>query len=252
MSPCSAPKSLTCLVGTCHLRHLLLKYWQQSLRFKSCSVIFKAPLWALAHLTSFSCRCRTPCEPTGARSAGPRKVGLWEGCPAWVDPASASRARATPGPSCWGESEAATMEYKSVSLEPWGMAVACRGGLEHTHKHAQPARWLPSICPSRFHLPLIPCGPLCPPPCALLVPTIRKVISNFEIGQKDLLGQGLYLWLIFYWLSCFPVLQEQWLACRFGSIWDVSHFCLVEEITSKVTISDPAGQELFVSSQAIF
>ena len=79
MSPRSAPKSRTCLIGTCHLLHLLLKYWQQSLRFKSCSLIFKAPLWALAHLMSFSCRCRTPCEPTGARSGGPRKVGLWEG-----------------------------------------------------------------------------------------------------------------------------------------------------------------------------
>ena len=122
---------------------------------------------------------------------------------------------------------------------------------QHLSIQMQPPPY-PLWSPLPTSLPLIPSGPLCPPSCALLVPIVRKVISNLEIGQKDLLGQGLYLWLIFYWLSYFPVLQEQWLACRFGSIWDVSHFCLVEEVTSKVTISDPAGQELFVSSQAIF
>lgn len=48
-----SPKPPACWEGSCHL-HICPRKRQQSLRSKSCSVIFKVPSWTLAHLMSSS------------------------------------------------------------------------------------------------------------------------------------------------------------------------------------------------------
>lgn len=189
-----------------------------------------------------SCGHRTPCRPTEARSSGLGELGFGSlSCP------SAARARPASGPvaaesQSWGcncgQHACPVGGVQECVPEPWGTATVWTSGLvrAHTRKHAQPSTQLPSICSARGCLPLVPCA------------RSHHCQKNYlKLGNRPtrFFPLCLYFWLIFYWLSYFTVPQEQWWTGRFLFIWDVNNFSVVEEITSKVTVSGPVGPELF-------